>query len=93
MVWLLPVPGGPCSTKVEPLVAETIAAICELSAGSGNRIAPNGASSSTAAGETSRALRSSGAIARSRSVLTMPWLPSAAPRARISSTSGSFLNE
>ena len=35
MVWLLPVPGGPNSTKSAPRWAATMAAICEESADSG----------------------------------------------------------
>ena len=36
IVWLLPVPGGPYSTKLRPSVAATIAAVCEESACRGN---------------------------------------------------------
>ena len=35
MVWLFPVPGGPCSTKLRPLVAATTACSCEPSAAIG----------------------------------------------------------
>ena len=31
IVWLFPVPGGPCKTKLKPLIAFCIATSCELS--------------------------------------------------------------
>ena len=38
MVWLLPVPGGPISTKSLPLTAAITADNCDESAGNGQKI-------------------------------------------------------
>ena len=38
MVWLLPVPGGPMSTKSLPLTAAITADSCDESAGNGQKV-------------------------------------------------------
>ena len=53
MVWLLPVPGGPCSTKLASDAESATAEYCELSEGSGRSTAAGSASSSSAGAETS----------------------------------------
>ena len=58
IVWLLPVPGGPCSTKLAPTPESDTAEYCELSEGSGSRVAAGSPSSSSAgAGYSGFAMR------------------------------------
>ena len=60
IVWLLPVPGGPKSTKSRPRVAASIAATCDESASRGSRNRPAGTRASSPSGP------SIGAIAPAR---------------------------
>jgi hypothetical protein len=45
IVWDLPVPGGPCSTKLFPFSAAKTAASCDESASRGQKTSPGGRSS------------------------------------------------
>ena len=50
IVWLLPVPGGPCSTKVLPRAEYSTAVICEESALSGQKVSTGTSFDSTSSG-------------------------------------------
>ena len=58
MVWLLPVPGGPCKTKLAPVRESATAEYCELSAESGMRVSCGSHSSSEGTLTSCRASRS-----------------------------------
>ena len=93
MVWLLPVPGGPCSTKVAPLTAEQIAAICDESAASGRRTVVKGAPASISSAVISGLFGMDFDRSRPISVLTTGCSTSFLAFLRISWNSGNFLNE
>ena len=87
IVWDLPVPGGPCRTKLFPSHADSIAKSCDASAGIGSIIVPSSTLSPIAIGSASQH------ILPSIRLLTILFLCRSSARLRMSFHMTNCVNE